>query len=112
MTAALSRRLRALELKAGKTSRPTTAFVIRASSAEEAKALLNRAIGSNEVRSGDPVLIITCLGFEQAQWQDVADLTLDDLAAMAEGGTPSKEAAGFSVDELRAAIIDGLPRVA
>ena len=47
MTAALSRRLRALELKAGKTQRPTTDFVIRANSAEEARAKLDRAISSN-----------------------------------------------------------------
>lgn len=112
MTAALARRLRALELKSGKTARPTTAFVIRAATSAEAKAMLDSAVESNEVRSGDPVLMLTCIAFAEGQWEDIADLSLDDLAALAEGGRPSRETARLSDDELHAAIIDGLPRVA
>lgn len=74
--------------------------------------MLARAIASNEVRSGDPVLMMTCISFEASEWQDIADLSLADLAAVAEGGRPSREAGGMSDNELHAAIVDGLPRVA
>ena len=112
MSIAIDRRLRALELRAGKGARPTTAFVIRARNGDEAQAMLARAIASNEVRSGDPVLILTCIAFEGSEWQDIADLSLADLAAIAEGGHPSRDAARMRDNELRAAIVDGLPRVA
>lgn len=112
MTAALARRLRALELKLGKAARPMTAFVIRAATAADAQAMLARAIESNAVRSGDPVLMLTCIAFAEGEWEDLADISLNDLAALAEGGRPSKEAAMLTDNELHAAIIDGLPRVA
>lgn len=112
MTGSLDRRLRALELRVGKGARPTTAFVIRARNGDEAKAMLARAIASNEVRSGDPILVLTCIAFEGNEWQDIADLSLSDLAALAEGGQHSPDAARLSDNELHAAIVDGLPRVA
>lgn len=112
MTSALDHRLRALELRAGKGARPTTAFVIRARNGDEAKTTLARAIASNEVRAGDPVLMLTCIAFEGSEWQDIADLSLADLAALAEGGQHSRDAARLSDNELHAAIVDSLPRVA
>lgn len=112
MTSAIDRRLRALELRAGKGARPTTAFIIRARDGEEAKAMLERAIASNEVRSGDPVLMLTCIAFEGSEWQDIADLSLADLAALAEGGHYSPDAARLSDNELHAAIVDSLPKLA
>ncbi|MGE7469233.1 hypothetical protein ACQKLX_07325 [Bosea sp. NPDC003192] len=74
--------------------------------------MLARAIASNEVRSGDPVLLLTCISFEGSEWEDIAGLSLSDLAAIAEGGQPSREAARLSDNDLHAAIVDGLPRVA
>lgn len=112
MSIAIERRLRALELHAGKGARPTTAFVIRADNPGQAKALLARAIASNQVRSGDPVLMLTCIGLAVGDWQDIADLSLADFAALAEGGQYSPDAARMSDNELHAAIVDGLPRVA
>jgi len=112
MSSAIDRRLRALELRAGKGTRPTTAFVIRARNGDEAKGMLARAIASNEVRSGDPVLMLTCISFEGSEWQDIADLSLSDLGALVEGGQHSPDAARLSDNELHAAIVDSLPRVA
>lgn len=112
MSIAMERRLRALELRTGKGARPTTAFVIRADNSKQAKALLARAIASNKVRSGDPVLMLTCIGFGAGDWHDIADLSLADLVALAEGGQHSPDAARMSNNELHAAIVDGLPRVA
>lgn len=112
MTSAIDRRLRALELRVSKGARPTTAFVIRARDRDEAKAMLAGAIASNQVRSGDPVLILTCIAFEGSEWEDIADLSLADLASLAEGGQYSPDAARLSDNELQAAIVDGLPRVA
>lgn len=112
MSIAIQRRLRALELRAGKGARPATAFVIRAENPGQAKALLARAIASSQVRSGDPVLMLTCIGFGEGDWQDIADLSLADLAALADGGQHSHDAARLSDDELHAAIVEGLPRVA
>lgn len=112
MTAGLARRLRALELKLGKTGRPTTAFVIKAGTPAEARSMLDRAIGSGEVRSGDPVLMLTCIAFEKGHWDGLADLSLDDLAVLAEDGRPSSDAAMLSDNELHTAIIDGMPSVA
>lgn len=112
MSSAIDRRLRALELRVGKGARPTTAFVIRARNCEEAKGILARAVENKEVRSGDPVLMLTCIAFDTGEWQDIADLSLADLTAMAEGGERSRIAADMADTELHAAIIDGLPRVA
>jgi hypothetical protein len=112
MSLAIERRLRALELRAGTGARPSTAFVIRADNSDQANEMLARAIASNQVRSGDPVLILTCIGFGEAEWQDIADLSLADLAALAEGGQHSHDATRLSDNELHAAIVDSLPRVA
>jgi hypothetical protein len=112
MSIAIQRRLRALELRAGKGARPTTAFVIRADNPDQAKALLARAIASDQVRSGDPVLMLTCIGFGAGDWQDIADLSMADLAALAEGGQYSPDVVRLSDNELQAAIVDSLPRVA
>lgn len=112
MSIAIERRLRALELRAGTGARPSTAFVIRADNPDQAKELLAQAIASNQVRSGDPVLMLTCIGFGAADWQDIADLSLADLTALAEGGRHSPNTARLSDSELHAAIVDGLPRVA
>jgi hypothetical protein len=114
---ALARRLRAVEAKAPKRSRPTTAFVIRAKTREDAQATLDRALSSNLVAKGDPVLILTCMAFESADWDDIGNLKLNDLARIVKGETgalregeridPSK----LTDEELHAAIVDGLPRV-
>ena len=114
--AALSRRLHAVEAKRPKPSRPTTAFVIRARTREDAQATLDRALSSNLVAKGDPVLILTCMNFESAEWDDIGDLKLDDLARIVKGETGAlRDGAHFDPTkltdkELHAAIVDGLPR--
>lgn len=112
MSIAIEQRLRALELRAGIGKRPTAAFVIRADNPDQAEELLARAIASNQVRSGDPVMMLTCIGFGVGDWADIADLSLADLASLAEGGKHSADATRLSDNELHAAIVDGLPRVA
>jgi hypothetical protein len=114
---ALSRRLRAVEAKAPKRSRPTTAFVIRAKTREDAQATLARALSSNLVAKGDPVIILTCMNFESAEWDDIGNLNLVDLARLAEGDGDVRcdgariDPTKLTDEELHAAIVDGLPRV-
>lgn len=117
-TSSLSKRLRTIELRNGKANRRTTAFVIRAQTSEVAQAMLARALKSQAVKSGDPVLIITCLSFASAEWDDISNLTLDDIGKLAEGdGGPRYDAHSAAIrtmtdNELHAVIVDSLPRVA
>jgi hypothetical protein len=127
--AAIDRRLKALEQKAGKANRPLVAFVIWERTRQEAEATLEHALVVGAVKRGDPIIMGVLPGdgdLPEPRWSDVAGLSDAELNALAVEeqrkvdagearlGSSAEWAAvrQMSDSELFADLVSKLPRVA